>query len=266
MGVAAVRTLTMASLVQLQSDPPLSIETVPVLSDNYLYLLSRAGQAVVVDPAVAEPLIERLERQNLELVAVLQTHHHHDHIGGTPGLLARWPQAQVVAAASDRQRIPLQTLGVADGDHLVLLGQTVEVLSVAAHTRAHLAFYLPESGDLFCGDTLFVAGCGRLFEGSAQQMLAALQRLTALPETTRVWCAHEYSAANLRWALSRVQASDPLAVALQQRLAQVLDLRSRGLPSVPSTVAAERATNLFVRSGSAAELAGLREHKDHWRG
>ena len=256
----------MASLVQLPSDPTLSIETVPVLNDNYVFVLSRAGQAVVVDPAVAEPLIARLERQNLELVAVLQTHHHHDHIGGTPGLLARWPRAQVVAAAADLQRIPLQTLGVADGDRLVLLGQSVEVLSVPAHTRTHLAFYLPESGDLFCGDTLFIAGCGRLFEGTAQQMLVALQRLTALPASTRIWCAHEYSAANLRWALSRVQPSDPVAAALQQRLAQVLDLRDKDLPSVPSTVAAERATNLFVRSGSAAELAGLREHKDHWRG
>jgi hydroxyacylglutathione hydrolase len=256
----------MASLVQLQPDPLLSIETVPVLHDNYVFVLSRAGQAVVVDPAVAEPLIERLVQQQLELVAVLQTHHHPDHIGGTPGLLARWPQAQVVAATADRQRIPQQTLGVADGDRIELLGQPVEVLSVPAHTRAHVAYYLPSTGDLFCGDTLFVAGCGRLFEGSAQQMWTALQRLTALPEAIRIWCAHEYSAANLRWSLAQVQESDPLAVVLQQRLEQVLDWRRRGLPSVPSSVAAELATNLFVRSGSAVELARLRQHKDHWRG
>jgi hydroxyacylglutathione hydrolase len=256
----------MASHHPSQLEPPLAIETVPVLDDNYVYLLSRAGQAVVVDPAIAAPVIARLEQQQLELVAVLQTHHHHDHIGGTPELLARWPRAQVVAAAADRQRIPLQTLGVADGDRFALLGQPVQVLAVPAHTRAHVAYYLPATGDLFCGDTLFVAGCGRLFEGSPEQMWTALQRLTALPDATRIWCAHEYSAGNLRWALAQVQPSDPLARDLQQRLEQVLALRRQGLPSVPSTVAAERATNLFVRSGSAAALATLRQHKDHWRG
>lgn len=256
----------MASHHPSQPEPPLAIETVPVLNDNYVFVLSRAGQAVVVDPAVAAPVIARLEQHQLELVAVLQTHHHHDHIGGTAELVARWPRAQVVAAAADRQRIPLQTVGVADGDCLALLDQRVQVLGVPGHTAAHIAFYLPATGDLFCGDTLFVAGCGRLFEGSPEQMWTALQRLTALPAATRVWCAHEYSAANLRWALAQVQPGDPLAADLQQRLQQVLDLRRSGLPSVPSSVAAERATNLFVRSGSAAELARLRQHKDHWRG
>lgn len=256
----------MASHHPSQLEPPLAIETVPVLNDNYVYVLSRGGQAVVVDPAIADPVVAWLEQHQLELVAVLQTHHHHDHIGGTPALLARWPGAQVVAAAADRQRIPLQTLGVADGDRFELLGQPVQVLAVPAHTRAHVAFYLPATGDLFCGDTLFVAGCGRLFEGSPDQMWTALQRLTALPDRTRIWCAHEYSAGNLRWALTQVEPGDPLAGDLQQRLDQVLALRRQGLPSVPSSVAAERATNLFVRCGSAAELARLRQHKDHWRG
>ena len=256
----------MASHHPSQLEPPLAIETVPVLNDNYVYVLSRGGQAVVVDPAIADPVVAWLEQHQLELVAVLQTHHHHDHIGGTPALLARWPGAQVVAAAADRQRIPLQTLGVADGDRFELLGQPVQVLAVPAHTRAHVAFYLPVTGDLFCGDTLFVAGCGRLFEGSPDQMWTALQRLTALPDRTRIWCAHEYSAGNLRWALTQVEPGDPLAGDLQQRLDQVLALRRQGLPSVPSSVAAERATNLFVRCGSAAELARLRQHKDHWRG
>jgi len=266
MGVAAVRTLTMASLDQPPAGGLIAIATLPVLTDNYVFALSRGGQAVVVDPSVAAPVIAWLEQRQLELAAVLQTHHHPDHIGGTAGLLSRWPQAQVVAAAADQQRIPLQTLGVADGDCLELLGQPVQVLAVPAHTSAHMAYYLPQSGDLFCGDTLFVAGCGRLFEGSAAQMWTALQRLTALPDATRIWCAHDYSAANLRWALTQVPADDPLAEALHQRLQRVQNLCSQGLPTVPSSVAAERATNLFVRSGSAAELARLRQHKDHWRG
>lgn len=244
----------------------LQIEAVPVLDDNYVFLLSCGREAVLVDPAVAEPLIARLEQRQLELVAVLQTHHHHDHIGGTPELLRRWPACRVVAAAADRSRIPFQTDSVADGDQLSLLGVPITVLAVPGHTRAHVAYHLPASGDLFVGDTLFVAGCGRLFEGTPEQLWQALQRLSALPPSTRIWCAHEYSAANLRWALEQVPAADPLTTALRQRLHQVQQLRLQGLPSVPSTVADERATNLFVRSRSPAELAELRRHKDHWRG
>ena len=138
----------------------LQIEAIPVLNDNYVFLLSRAGEAVLVDPAVSEPLIQCLEQRQLTLVAVLQTHHHQDHIGGTPALLARWPGCRVVAAASDRERIPFQTDGVGDGDQLTLLGQSIAVLEVPGHTRAHLAYHLSRSGDLFCGDTLFAGRCG----------------------------------------------------------------------------------------------------------
>jgi hydroxyacylglutathione hydrolase len=245
---------------------PLALEAIPVLSDNYVLLLSRGHEAVLVDPAVAEPLINTLEQRGLSLVAVLHTHHHHDHIGGTPGLLRRWPGAQVVAAAADLERIPLVTRPVVDGDRLTLLGESVVVLEVPGHTRAHLAYLLPERGEVFCGDTLFVGGCGRLFEGTPAQMLDALRRLTALPPATRLWCAHEYAVSNLRWAVQQVPQGDPLHAALLQRLLQVEDLRRRGLPTIPTTVAQERATNLFVRCGTAAELALLRSHKDHWRG
>lgn len=245
---------------------PLQIEAVPVLDDNYVFLLSRGGEAVLVDPAVAPPLIARLEQRQLQLVAVLQTHHHRDHIGGTPELLGRWPACRVVAAAADRSRIPFQTDPVADGDQLSLLDEPITVLAVPGHTRAHVAYHLPSRGDLFVGDTLFVAGCGRLFEGTPEQLWQALQHFSALPAHTRIWCAHEYSAANLRWALEQVPAADPLATALNQRLQQVEQLRRQGQPSVPTTVAAERATNLFVRSSGPAVLAELRRHKDHWRG
>jgi len=262
MGVAAVRTLTMAS-PQVSA---LQIEAVPVLADNYVFLLSRGQQAALVDPAVAEPLIALLEARSLELVAVLQTHHHADHIGGTPALLERWPACRVYAAAADLERIPFQSDGVAGGDQFTVLEQPVQVLAVPGHTRAHVAYHLPLSADVFVGDTLFVAGCGRLFEGTPLQLWTALQRLTALPPETRLWCAHEYSAANLRWAIEQVPAAGPLAQALKQRLAQVQQLRSRGLPSVPTTVASERATNLFVQAQGPEQLAQLRGHKDTWRG
>jgi hydroxyacylglutathione hydrolase len=223
----------------------LKVCLIPVLSDNYVFVIEHGQQAAVVDPAVAEPVIAALEAKGLELTAILHTHHHSDHIGGTPGLLKRWPQAE----------------GVQGGDHVPLLGEEVQVLDVPGHTRAHIAFVLPESGHLFCGDTLFAGGCGRLFEGSAQQMHGSLQALAALPAETRVWCAHEYTASNLTWAAEQ----HPEDQAIAARLAEVLERRHQGLPTIPSSIGLERATNLFVRAPNPGALAELRQSKDHWR-
>ncbi|MFZ0408049.1 MAG: hydroxyacylglutathione hydrolase [Cyanobium sp.] len=249
-----------------ESAAPLELALIPVLQDNYVVVLWRDGLAAVVDPAVAEPVITWLEERRLTLVAVLQTHHHSDHIGGTPALLRRWPAAEVVASRADRERIPFQTRGVAEGEQFSLLGRRVEVLEVPGHTRSHIAFHLPaergEAAELFCGDTLFAGGCGRLFEGTAAQMHQALQRLTALEPATRVWCAHEYTEGNLRWAASQA----PQDVAIADRLAAVRRQRAHGEATIPSSVALERATNLFVRSADAAELARLRESKNSYRG
>ncbi len=239
---------------------PLQVALLPVLRDNYLFVLHDGRRAAVVDPAVSAPAIAWLRQRDLELVAVLQTHHHSDHIGGTPGLLEQWPRAEVVAARADRERIPFQTRGVAGGDRFTLLGQPVEVLAVPGHTRAHIAFHLPLQGELFCGDTLFAAGCGRLFEGSPEQMHHSLGLLAALPETTRVWCAHEYTEANLRWAA----AQRPGDGAIAERLAAVRRLRAEDGPTIPSSIGEERRTNLFVRATDAHELAALRRSKNDW--
>jgi hydroxyacylglutathione hydrolase len=181
-------------------------------------------------------------------------------------LLQRWPEAAVIASGADQARIPLQTLAVQGGDQLELLGRSVEVLAVPGHTAHHIAFYLPPAGDdgghLFCGDTLFAAGCGRLFEGTPQQMHASLQALAALPEATRVWCAHEYTAGNLRWAAAQCPGDD----AIQKRLAAVEGLRARNEPTIPSSIGLERATNLFVRAADADSLRKLRGSKDLWKG
>ena len=238
-----------------------------VLSDNYVFVLHDGHAALVVDPAVDRPITAWLQRHNLQLAAILHTHHHSDHIGGSPGLLAAWPKARVVAAAADRQRIPFQTDGVGDGDSLTLLGRQIHVLAVPGHTRAHVAYHLPALGpeqqeELFCGDTLFAGGCGRLFEGTAEQMHSSLQRLMALPDHTRLWCAHEYTEANLRWAAAQV----PSHRAIAERLAAVQALRRQGQPTIPSTLALERATNLFVQARDSKELAELRESKNGWRG
>ena len=244
------------------------VSLIPVLNDNYVFVLhgDGPGSAVVVDPAVAAPVIAWLEERGLELCAILHTHHHHDHIGGTPELLARWPGAAVIASADDRERIPLQTQGVRAGDALTLLGRSLQVLAVPGHTAHHIAFYLPPvaagAGELFCGDTLFAAGCGRLFEGSPEQMHHSLQQLAALPEETRVWCAHEYTEANLRWAVAEAPGNRAIA----ERLAAVQALRQRGEASLPSSIGLERATNLFIQAADAAELRRRRGSKDLWRG
>ncbi len=245
-----------------------SVHALPVLQDNIIWIWIEGDQAVVVDPAVAEPVKRWLKTRKLSLEAVLQTHHHADHIGGTLELLKDWPDAAVVAAEADLDRIPFQTISIADGDQISLLKRTVEVFSVAGHTRAHVAYYLPatsvDSADsaLFCGDTLFGAGCGRLFEGTAQEMHSALQRLCSLPANTRIYCAHEYTEANLRWAA----ALHPEDVAINKRLADVCARRQQGALSLPSSISEEQRTNLFVRAQSSEELAELRQHKDQWRG
>ena len=249
-----------------QSD---GIKPLPVLQDNVVWIWAKGREAVVVDPAVAEPVRQWLVDRKLELAAVLQTHHHADHIGGTPDLLRQWPSAAVIAAAADQERIPFQTVSVEPGTQLELLGQPVSVIDVRAHTRAHLAYVLPQGCSpelptpvLFCGDTLFGAGCGRLFEGSAEDMHLALKRLQDLPDDTIVHCAHEYTEGNLRWA----HALRPDDQAIAARLSTVQDLRSRGSLSLPSTMGEERRTNLFLRACSVQELRELRLHKDSWSG
>ena len=260
------------------------VSLIPVLRDNYVFVLHGPGPgpAVVVDPAVAEPVISWLEERGLELVTILHTHHHSDHIGGTPELLRRWPEAEVIASGADRERIPLQTRSVAGGDRYTLLGRSVEVLAVPGHTRHHIAYYLPAgdpldsappsvgqepggptaAGDLFCGDTLFAGGCGRLFEGTPEQMHASLRQFAALPEATRVWCAHEYTATNLAWAAS-VEPADP---AIGTRLEAVREARAAGQPTIPSRIGLELRTNLFLRAADPAALAVLRSSRNDWKG
>ena len=245
------------------------IHPVAVLNDNIVWIWVHGDQAIVIDPAVAEPILDWLEMRGLQLVAVLQTHHHSDHIGGTPGLLQRWPSAEVVASADDQERIPFQTRSVRDGDEIHLLGRPVKVLDVRAHTRAHIAYWLPQeaistsvNSVLFCGDTLFSGGCGRLFEGTPADMHRALQRLGSLPPETLVCCAHEYTEGNLSWAAQQV----PDDAVITNRLKEVQAIRRSGSLTLPSSIEEEWRTNLFLRATSSEQLGRLRQHKDNWRG
>ncbi len=223
-----------------------SISFIPAFKDNYIWLLTRGRRAAVVDPGDAAPVLARLEAEGLTLESILITHHHADHQGGVAALVDRW-QPAVFAPASES--ITGCNHPLSGGERIGILGETVDVMAVPGHTLGHLAYYAP--GALFCGDTLFGAGCGRLFEGTAAQMSASLDALAALPDETRVYCAHEYTEMNLRFALA-VEPDNP---ALRQRVVRVAGLRAAGLPSVPSTLGEEKATNPFLRCGQPAVIA-----------
>ncbi len=242
------------------------IHSLEVLKDNIVWIWTLGEQAVVVDPAVTEPVKAFLQENGLHLIAVLQTHHHADHIEGTEGLVKEWSNAEVIASKADSNRIPFQTISVNPGDTVSIIGKTVKILGVSGHTRNHIAFYLPK-GDLennnpvlFCGDALFGAGCGKLFEGTPEDLFIYLNSLNSLPAETEIYCAHEYTVGNLRWA----QSLYPHDQLINRRLYKETEKRRKGLITLPSSISEERKTNLFLRARSIKELADLRQDKDRW--
>lgn len=223
---------------------------IPALSDNYIFLLhdDTHNVATVVDPAEAEPVLQHVAQLQVELVAIFNTHHHHDHVGGNQQLIQYFPQLTVYGGEEDRGRIPGQQVFLQDGSRVQFGSRTAEVIFVPGHTRAHIAYYFPpsqvgETGELFCGDTLFAGGCGRLFEGTPKQMVESLTKLRALPDNTHVWCAHEYTLKNLQFALT----VDGDNSDLQKRYDEVKASRSRGEATVPSLLGVEKLTNPFLR-------------------
>jgi hydroxyacylglutathione hydrolase len=254
----------------------LRLEPVPAFDDNYLWLAHDGRQAVVVDPGDAIPVIAALQRLNLQLTAILLTHHHADHIGGVAALRERFDGIAVYAPHDDR--IAGATRRVTDGDTLALAAPELHlrVVALPGHTASHIGYH--GDGLLFCGDTLFSVGCGRLFEGTPAQMLNSLDTLAALPAETAVCCAHEYTRANCAYAA----VVEPDNAALQARIEEVRALRAAGAPTLPSTIARERATNPFLRvdepdivawgerqgiaaSARVERFAALRSGKDQFR-
>jgi hydroxyacylglutathione hydrolase len=220
----------------------MKIIQIPLLRDNYGYLLvcEKTNQAAIVDPSEAEPVLRRVEQEKVELVAILNTHHHRDHTGGNQGLLAK-QRLKVYGHRSDQARVFGMTDGVDEGDAIQIGEIKGKVFFIPGHTTGHVAYLFEDN--LFCGDTLFTAGCGRLFEGTPEQMHASLKKLMALPDQTKVYCGHEYTEGNLRFALS-VEAKNPKLVA---RFERVQGMRTRGLSTVPSTLGEEKLTNPFLR-------------------
>ncbi|MGF1683707.1 hydroxyacylglutathione hydrolase [Photobacterium makurazakiensis] len=223
----------------------LTVKSIPAFNDNYIWLIHNPdNHCVVVDPGDATPVIKVLEEQQLHLDAILITHHHHDHVGGISELKRAYPNLNVVAPAAEP--IPGVSQSVEDGDQVEIFGERFMVLGVPGHTAGHVAYVGDEK--LFCGDTLFSAGCGRLFEGTAGQMYHSLQKIAALPDETKIYCAHEYTSSNLAFALVAEQDNPHL----QRYREDVSRLRAQGVSTIPSTLKQEKLINPFLRCDQAS--------------
>ncbi|MGC1307514.1 MAG: hydroxyacylglutathione hydrolase [Phormidesmis sp.] len=242
----------------------MEIFRLPARSDNYIFVLYNSDDktAAVVDPADAPPVMNKLHELDAELVAIFNTHHHNDHVGGNKDLIKRFPKAKVYGGEVDRGRIPEQTYALKEGDRVTFANRSAKVFFVPGHTNGHIAYYFApknagKPGELFCGDTLFAGGCGRLFEGTPEQMQPSLAKLRNLPDNTRVWCAHEYTLSNLKFAVSVDAANDEL----QTRLQSVITARAANQPTIPSLLKEEKITNPFLR-WDAPKLQSVAQSQD----
>lgn len=240
----------------------LEIVPVPVLRDNYVWLMHDPAslETVAVDPSVADPVLDAAAARGWRITQVWNTHWHPDHTGGNDAIRAA--TGCTITGPAEAEKVSKMDRIVAGGDRARIGEYEAELIDIPAHTAGHVAFHLPTARAAFVGDTLFAMGCGRLFEGDAAQMHESLRRLAALPEETRIYCGHEYTLANGVFALT----VEPDNEALVRRMEEVRAARERGEPTLPTTVALERATNPFVRAGSAEELARRRAAKDAFRG
>jgi hydroxyacylglutathione hydrolase len=241
----------------------IQIVRIPVLSDNYVWLVHEpsSGETTVIDPSVSDPILAEAETRGWRITQIWNTHWHPDHTGGNADIKAA-TGCTVTGPAAESDRIPTLDRLVGEGETVTLGPVEATVMVVPAHTAGHIAYHLPGEHVVFVGDTLFAMGCGRLFEGTADQMYGNMRRFEALPDDTAVYCAHEYTQSNGRYAL----AAEPGNRALAARMADVDAARALGEPTVPTTIALERATNPFMRAASVSELAERRAAKDVFRG
>lgn len=239
----------------------LEVVAVPVLSDNYVWLVhdKESGQTAAVDPSVADPVLDAVEARGWRLSQVLNTHWHPDHTGGNEAL--QHAVGCPITAPAEAERVSKVDRIVAEGDRIRVGGAEAVVWEIPAHTAGHIAYYFENEGMIFVGDTMFAMGCGRLFEGTAEQMYANLQRIAALPPDVRIYCGHEYTLSNAWFATHAEPGNDAIA----KRLPEVQALRESDQITLPTTVAEERATNPFVRASTWEQLALLRKDKDSFR-
>ena len=237
----------------------LSVARIAVLSDNYVWLLhdDASGETVVIDPAVAEPVLAAVAERGWAISQIWNTHWHGDHVGGNAAIKAA-TGCRITGPAAEAAKIGTLDRQVGEGDEVCIGGHVATVMEVPAHTAGHIAYHLASDRIIFVGDTLFAMGCGRLFEGTADQMFANMARFAALPDETAVYCAHEYTQGNGRFALT----IEPDNEALTASMAEVDEARARGEATVPTTIGLERATNVFMRADDVQELARRRTAKD----
>ncbi len=230
------------------------IVTIPCLSDNYAFLAVKDGKAAVIDVPEAAPILSEIQARGLRVTDVILTHHHDDHIQGLPALKAELHgDIRVIGGKADAHRLPDLDLALGDGDRFELLGSEMQVMDVSGHTIGHLAFYLPEAKTAFTADSLMALGCGRVFEGTFDQMWASLNKIAALPGDTILCSGHEYTETNARFAVT----IEPENADLQARVARIKAARAKGEPTVPSTLSEELATNPFLRAGLAEVKSAL---------
>ncbi|MGE0825848.1 MAG: hydroxyacylglutathione hydrolase [Candidatus Binatia bacterium] len=235
----------------------MKIIPIPVLADNYAYLLidEATNEAGVVDPSEAGPVAEAVRREGVKFTTIINTHHHWDHVGGNEELLKEFPGLKVYGHKRDHDRTPGITNLVDEGDTLQIGQLTGRFLFIPCHTSGHVALYFPTEKAVFTGDTLFVAGCGRLFEGTAADMHNNMVKLMSLPDDTRVYCGHEYTVKNLQFALSL----EPSNTKVQAKLRWAQEMRAKSAPTIPSTVAEEKEINPFVRVDNAELQANVKK-------
>ena len=234
----------------------------PVLTDNIIWLWVEDKSLVVIDPALSQPVINFINKNNLLLDSILQTHHHYDHIGGTEDLMKEWPDVKVIAPKKEKNRIPFLNYPVMDNQKITILNKEFRIMELVGHTRSHISFYSKdfESPILFVGDTLFSGGCGRIFEGTNEQMYKSIKRISKLPVNTKIYCAHEYTKSNLLWALNLY----PENKLIQKKLLDVEKKISLNQLTVPTTLREEMNINLFLRAKNLKEFSFLRAKKDSW--